>query len=208
MKLSTSILSIKDNLNENIEKLSNTTTDYIHLDVMDGIFVPNKSLEYNEMVKTNKNLDVHLMVQNVYKYIDIYKELKPEFITVHLEIDENLFDVMEYIKSLGIKAGISIKPNTEIGSIVPYLHMADLILVMSVEPGKGGQSFIQESKEKIDALKVIKKLNNYNYEIEVDGGINDETIELCHNANIVVVGSFITNDNNYQKQIDKLGLYK
>ena len=157
MKISASYLSIKENLEENIIKLSNTNVDYIHVDIMDGKFVSNTNITDINILELNKPLDIHLMVKDVYKFIDMYKNLKPEYITFHLEIEENLFEIIDYIKSNGIKAGLSIKPNTDIGLLTPYLHLLDLILVMSVEPGKGGQEFIIDSKEKIDALKIVKK---------------------------------------------------
>lgn len=204
MKISASYLSIKENLEENIKKLSNTNVDYIHVDIMDGKFVSNTNITDINILELNKPLDIHLMVKDVYKFIDMYKNLKPEYITFHLEIEENLFEIIDYIKSNGIKVGLSIKPNTDIGLLTPYLHLLDLILVMSVEPGKGGQEFIIDSKEKIDALKVVKKVNNYNYQIEVDGGINNNTIKYCENADIVVVGSYITNSADYQKMVNTL----
>ena len=204
MKISASYLSIKENLEENIKKLSNTNVDYIHVDIMDGKFVSNTNITDIKLLELNKPLDIHLMVKDVYKFIDMYKNLKPEYITFHLEIEENLFEIIDYIKSNGIKAGLSIKPNTDIGLLTPYLHLLDLILVMSVEPGKGGQEFIIDSKEKIDALKIVKKVNNYNYQIEVDGGINNNTIKYCENADIVVVGSYITNSEDYQKIVNTL----
>ena len=204
MKISASYLSIKENLEENIKKLSNTNVDYIHVDIMDGKFVSNTNITDIKLLELNKPLDIHLMVKDVYKFIDMYKNLKPEYITFHLEIEENLFEIIDYIKSNGIKVGLSIKPNTDIGLLTPYLHLLDLILVMSVEPGKGGQEFIIDSKEKIDALKVVKKVNNYNYQIEVDGGINNNTIKYCENADIVVVGSYITNSEDYQKMVNTL----
>ena len=204
MKISASYLSIKENLEENIKKLSNTNVDYIHVDIMDGKFVSNTNITDIKLLELNKPLDIHLMVKDVYKFIDMYKNLKPEYITFHLEIEENLFEIIDYIKSNGIKAGLSIKPNTDIGLLTPYLHLLDLILVMSVEPGKGGQEFIIDSKEKIDALKIVKKVNNYNYQIEVDGGINNNTIKYCENADIVVVGSYITNSEDYQKMVNTL----
>jgi len=207
MKIAASYLSIKDNLEEKIKILDNTTIDYIHVDVMDGEFVPNKTLDFNSLESilnnTNKPLDVHLMVNDIKSYIDDYSKLNPIFITFHLEATDNLNEMINYIKNLGIKVGLSIKPNTPIESIIPYLKDIDLVLIMSVEPGMGGQQFITNSIDRINYLKEYRSINNLDYVIEVDGGINDETIKLV-NSDISVVGSFITKSDNYQEQVNKL----
>jgi ribulose-phosphate 3-epimerase len=206
MKISASFLSIKEDLKKNIKKLDQTSIDYLHLDIMDNYFVPNKSISFNEIKKilkgTKKPYDVHLMVKDIYKYIDDFKKLKPEIITFHLEIKENLFDVIEYIKKENIKVGISIKPNTDINELKPYLHLVDLILLMSVEPGFGGQKFMLNTTNRINDL--IKLRGDYNFLIEVDGGINDETVKYCRGADIIVSGSFITSENDYENQVQKL----
>ncbi len=205
--ISASFLSIKDNIKENIKKLDNTSIDMLHIDIMDGIFVPNKTWNINAVSEllndTNKKKDLHLMVNDVKKYVDDFKKINPKYITFHYEALDNIFDMIRYIKSLNIKVGLSIKPNTSVDDIKPYLKYLDLVLVMSVEPGKGGQTFIENSIDKINYLFDIRKDNNYNYLIEVDGGINDITAKKCHKADILVVGSFITN-GNYQEQIDKI----
>lgn len=205
--ISASFLSIKENLKENIQKLDNTSIDMLHVDIMDGIFVPNKT-DSNEIKKiinnTKKEKDVHLMVQDVKKYIDEFKLINPLYITFHYEAVDNIYDLIRYIKSLNIKVGLSIKPNTNVEEIIPYLKYLDLVLVMSVEPGRGGQTFINSSIDKINNLYKLRKNNNYHYLIEVDGGINDITSKYCNNADILVVGSFITN-GNYEEQINKIG---
>lgn len=208
MKLSASFLSIKDNIKENIKRLDNTRVDYLHLDIMDGIFVSNSTKPFSEIKElvsgTTKPYDVHLMVSDIKSYIDDYKALNPEYITFHIEVYDNPIDIINYIKSLGIKVGVSIKPNTDIDRLLPFLDKIDLVLVMSVEPGYGGQEFIRNAEDRIDELFEIRKNNNYDFLIEVDGGINDKTIEYCRKADIVVVGSFITNKPDYQYQIDLL----
>jgi len=209
MKVSASFLSIKDNIKSNINVLDKSTIDYLHLDIMDGNFVQNKTFNIDEirdlLSDTTKPKDVHLMVNNIKKYIDDFSILNPEYITFHFEATYDSEEIIEYIKSKNIKVGISIKPNTSIESIISFLPLIDLVLIMSVEPGMGGQTFIEEVVSKIDTLKELREDNkDYNYVIEVDGGINDETIKLCSNADIIVVGSFITDSNNYQEQIDKL----
>lgn len=205
--ISASFLSIKDNLKENIKKLDNTTIDMLHVDIMDGIFVPNKTwnnYEVKELLNdTKKEKDVHLMVNDVKKYIDDFKIINPTYITFHYEAVDNIFDTIRYIKSLNIKVGLSIKPNTLIKDIIPYLEYLDLVLVMSVEPGYGGQTFIDSSINKINDLYELRNSNNYHYLIEVDGGINDKTAKMCNKADILVIGSFITN-GNYDEQIKKI----
>ena len=195
MKISASFLTI-DNI-DNVNKLVDCDIDYLHLDIMDGIFVNNKNEVIN--ITNKKPLDVHLMVNDVYKYIDIYKNLNPTFITFHYEAVTDVLEVVNYIKKFNIKVGLSIKPSTKVEEIIPYLPYLDLVLVMSVEPGQGGQSFIMNTVDKIKKLKELKG----NYLIEVDGGINDNTINLVNDADIIVVGSYITS-GDYEERIRNL----
>lgn len=208
MKISASFLSIKENIKENISKLTKTSIDYLHLDIMDGKFVSNKTYsidEIKEIINYDKKLDVHLMVLDIKKYIDDFKCLNPEFITFHYETNYDIMDLISYIKSLNIKVGISICPDTDVKVLDKYLKYVDLILVMSVVPGAGGQQFIESSIDKINYLKDERIKNNYSYLISVDGGINDETIKLVKDkVDLVISGSFITNSDNYNNQIDKL----
>lgn len=195
MKISASFLTI-DNI-DNVNKLVDCDIDYLHLDIMDGIFVNNKNEVIN--ITNKKPLDVHLMVNDVYKYIDIYKNLNPLFITFHYEAVTDILEVVNYIKKFNIKVGLSIKPSTKVEEIIPYLPYLDLVLVMSVEPGQGGQSFIMNTVDKIKKLKELKG----NYLIEVDGGINDNTINLVNDVDIIVVGSYITS-GDYEERIRNL----
>ena len=192
--ISISILNIKDNIDK-IKEIDNLNSDYIHIDIMDGKFVSNK-VDMLDLPSLNTKRDVHLMVYDVLKYIDIYKKYNPEYITFHVEAVDNVEEIINYIHSLGIKVGISIKPNTSIDSILDYLKNIDLVLVMSVEPGAGGQKFIMNSTNKIEELYNIREYNNYKYVIEVDGGVNYDTKELCNKADILVVGSYITKSDD------------
>lgn len=192
-----SILNIKDN-KEKIKQMDDLNPDFIHLDIMDGYFVDNK-VDLLNLPKLNSKKDIHLMVNDVKKYIDIYKQYHPEYITFHFEAVENINEVIKEIKILNIKVGISIKPDTSIDALIPYLDKVDLVLVMSVEPGQGGQSFIDSSSDKIEQLCELRKVNNYNYVIEVDGGVNVYTKDKCESADILVVGSYITMSDNYQE---------
>lgn len=207
MKISASFLDIKEPKNKELTKLDGLDIDYIHLDVMDGIFVENRTYTYQEFYDitrfTRKPKDIHMMVSDVKKYIDDFRKFNPEFITFHYEASSHVMGVIDYIHSLGLKVGMAIKPQTNISEIVNYLKYLDLVLVMSVEPGRGGQSFIENSVKKIEDLYSLRESNKYHYLIEVDGGINDETIKKCNKADICVVGSFITK-NDYEEAIRKL----
>lgn len=211
MKLSASILSMKDDkdITQNIENLIKCKIDFLHLDIMDGIFVSNKTWnleKIKQILPINKvNYDVHLMVSKLETYINDFSKLNPSYITFHIEATDNPQKIINLIKSKNIKVGISLKPNTDISLIMPFLDDVDLVLVMSVEPGYGNQKFILDSIEKVDLLSKLRRENNYHYLIEIDGGINKDTIDYCRKCDIIVVGSYITN-NDYQKSIDSLNI--
>ncbi|HPX71744.1 MAG TPA: ribulose-phosphate 3-epimerase [Acholeplasmataceae bacterium] len=194
-------------LKQEIESIDNA--DYIHLDIMDGNFVPNLSFGPH-IAKTISNetevpLDTHLMVLDPLKWINTFTIPGTEFITVHYE-SENFLEAIRLIKEKGIKAGLSIKPATEVEEIIEYLPFVDLVLVMSVEPGFGGQKFMPEAIGKISDLNRIRVEQGLNYLIEVDGGINDETIQQVRavGADIAVVGSYLFNQKNRKKEIKEL----
>ena len=209
VKISTSILSIENDLISSVKKLNKTTTDFIHYDIMDGKFVSNTSFSFEEIKAINdyitKPIDVHLMVEKPDDYIEFYGKLNPYYLTIHYEID-NLEKYIDLIKSKNIKVGVSIKPNTDVSKILTLLDKIDLILVMSVEPGKGGQEFLPYSVDKIRILKEYITNHNLNTVIEVDGGINEVSAVECIKvgADILVSGSYITNSDNYQERIDEI----
>ena len=199
--ISASLLSCRDNLKEITKDFNNLDIDYIHLDIMDGKFVPYNSFTDDEIKiisdNTNKPFDVHLMVNDPLKYISKYANLNTSYITIHYEAitDLKIFDV---IKSYGIKVGISIKPNTEVDEIFDLLPLVDLVLVMSVEPGRGGQEFIKSTLDKINKLsKKIKSLN-LDVLISVDGGINNNNSNECkiNGVKMLVIGSALANSND------------
>lgn len=210
MKIAASFLSIKNSIKKNVERLDKTTIDYLHVDIMDGKFVLNKTWNYRQvrhiLKHTTKPKDVHLMVCDVKKYITKFKKIKPEIITFHYEATEDWFDMIRILKQNDIKAGMAIKPDTEVSKLTPYLQYLDVVLVMSVEPGCGGQEFITSSINKINELDKIRKEKGYQYIIEVDGGINDINYKLLkdNNVDLVVMGSFITKRRAFQKNLDKL----
>ncbi len=215
MQVACSILSIVEEMMKKntdckpkVDALNDTDCDYFHLDIMDGEFVEMKTLKDAktlELVKDiQKPFDIHIMVKDIGKYIEIYKEVHPRYLTFHYEATSNPDLWIRILKKYGIGVGISIKPSTPVSALLPYLEKLDLVLVMGVEPGKGGQTFLDSSIAKLKQLKQLRNQNGYHYQIEVDGGINAKTIDKVKNADIVVSGSFVTNADDYQKQIDLL----
>ena len=208
MKVSVSILKEKDKIRETIEKINSTDADYIHIDVQDNTYTSNSSFpvsDFNDINEyNNKKLDVHLMSTNLDLLIEDYASINPEYITFHLEATNNPYSYIQKIRSYGIKVGIAINPETDINDVVEYLPYIDLILVMSVTPGLGGQSFIDNTSYKMEELFKLKERFN-NYIISADGGINDKTINIINKyVDMVVSGSYITNSNDYQNQINLL----
>lgn len=205
MKVSVSVLKEYDNLNQSITNVNNSNADFLHIDVMDGKFVDNYKFPINVVqdIKafSTKPLDVHLMVESI-ELVKEYAKLLPDYLTFHVEII-NDSSLIEYIKSLGIKVGLAINPETSIEKLIPYINDIDLVLFMSVNPGLGGQTFKEEVLEKVIRLKSVAPSNLI---ISIDGGVNDTTIEKCRNAgcNMVVAGSYITNSENYDSMINNL----
>jgi len=216
VEISTSILGVeKDKIIKTIYNLETAKTDYFHIDVMDGIFVENdtaeKMLEYCDYLSniTNIPLDVHLMVSDVRKYIDLFLPYNPNIITIHYEAfsDKNeLINMLDYIKSNHCKAGISIKPGTDITEILDIIELAHVILVMTVEPGKGGQELIESTLDKIKKLSEYIKEKNLDVLIEADGGINLKNVEdvKLAGAEMIVSGTGIIGSEDYKKTISDM----
>lgn len=210
MVLNASILSSEYKANDLIKKFNDTEVSHIHLDVMDGKFVNNKSFTIGDIKKLNdiskKSFDVHLMVNNPIKYINELALFNVSVITFHYEAVKNIEDVINIIKNYGIKVGIAINPKTDISLLIPYLNMIDIILVMSVEPGYSGQAFIETTFEKVSNLKELLLNNNSKALIEVDGGVNSENARVLkeNGADILVSASFIQNDTQNIKEITEL----
>lgn len=194
MKLSISLLSIKDRI-EFIKKINDCNIDYIHIDVMDKTFVDNVAYSMEEIREinaiSNKKLDVHLMVNDPFKYIDNLRDMNIEYITFHVEIDEDINKLIDIVHGMGYKCGLAINPNTNIDALEPYISNIDLILVMSVMPGYGGQLFINSIYNKLESLR-----NKYkNMTISVDGGINQDNIyKLSSLVDMVVIGSYLSTE--------------
>ena len=207
MKIGATFLTSK-NIPQDLRKLNDTDVDFIHVDIMDGKFVKNKTMPFSEMKNiykyTSKRLDVHLMVENPSKYIPLYAELNTEFITFHVEVEEDIIACLELIKSYSIKCGLAISPDTKISELIPYLPYLDEIIVMSVPPGAGGQQFIIETENRIRELKDLIDSYQFPILINVDGGINDKTVNYCSLADIITCGSYITNSDNFQEKITSL----
>ncbi|MBO5711518.1 MAG: ribulose-phosphate 3-epimerase [Acholeplasmatales bacterium] len=198
MKVSLSILTVDyANVEKSLAPLLNDL-DYIHLDVMDGVFVPNISFGYSFIKSlrkiTNLPFDTHLMIQNPISYIKNFAEAGSQYITFHYEASSDVMETINLIKSYNVKAGISIKPNTTVEEIEHLLPYLDMVLIMSVEPGFGGQKFMPSSIDKVKRLSQLKNEKGYNYLINIDGGINGETAKLVSDyCDLVVSGSYVVN---------------
>lgn len=216
VEISVSILTVeKEDATKKIYNLETAKVDYFHIDVMDGKFVEKNT---EELMKdyaltishiTNLGIDVHLMVNDVEKYIDEYSMLEPEIMTFHIEAtktEERTMNIIKQIKECGSRVGIAISPETSIEEIKKYLPYVHMVLVMTVVPGKGGQSLIPETLEKVKELRKYMEENNIDLDIEVDGGINEETSAKAveAGADILVVGTYLVNSENYNETVKKL----
>ena len=209
IKIAPSILSADfANLGKEIQLLDDSGCDYIHIDIMDGHFVPNLTIGPDVISSirnlTKKIFDVHLMIDPVKEFIPNFINAGADIITIHHEIEEDVFECIELIRKFGKKAGISIKPKTDANEIEKYLDLVDLILIMTVEPGFGGQKFITSQINKIKEIKKI--VSNKKIEIEVDGGINEITAKqvIDAGANVLVSGSTIFKYKDYAEIIEVL----
>ena len=198
------------NMEKTIKSLDSSKAEYIHFDVMDGDFVPNLTFGpqfiSNLRLQTKKIFDVHLMINRVDKFLNDYIKAGSDIITFHLEVEENLRNLIKEIKNNNVKVGIAIKPNTNWEILKEYLKDIDQVIVMTVEPGFGGQSFMHNQIEKIKNISNYIKEENLKVNIEIDGGINNETGKLCLDAGakILVAGSFLFNQENLTNATNEL----
>ena len=211
IKIAPSILSADfAKLGDEIREVEKAGADYIHVDVMDGHFVPNITIGplIVDAIRpiTSLPLDVHLMIENPDGYIPMFAKSGADIITVHQETCVHLHRTLQLIKSEGVKSGVVLNPATPLEMIREVLSEVDLVLIMTVNPGFGGQSFIREMIPKIEALHQVRMENNYSFEIEVDGGVNIETAKLCTDAgaNVLVAGSAIFNATDRKQAIEQI----
>ena len=212
MIVSPSILAADfNNLELEMKKVNDSSCEWVHLDVMDGKFVPNTTFD-EKLVKelrpiSNKVFDVHLMIEKPVEHVMKYYEAGADYVTFHFEACENIKEVLETLKKQNLKVGLSIKPATSVTVLDEFLPYLDLILVMSVEPGKGGQKFMDSCLDKIDYLVKKRSENNYSYLVEVDGGINLDTAKLVKKVgcDAVVAGTYLFKNENFIKATKELG---
>ncbi|MED1469576.1 ribulose-phosphate 3-epimerase [Bacillus salipaludis] len=211
VKIAPSILSADfSKLGEEILAVEKAGADYIHVDVMDGHFVPNITIGplIVEAIRpvTKLPLDVHLMIENPDQYIETFVKAGADIITVHVEACRHLHRTIHHIKSLGVKAGVVLNPATPVETIQHIIADVDMVLLMSVNPGFGGQKFIPEVLPKIKKVKELAEQKGQELEIEIDGGVNPETAKLCieAGANVLVAGSAVYNEDDYARAISRI----
>ena len=213
MKVSLSILTADFANMESSLSEALSSTDYVHMDIMDGEFVPNISVgpAFQKAIRrlTDKPFDTHLMIMHPQNYIKQFVDAGSQYITFHVEADCDVLKTIDLIHSYNIKAGISIKPKTSVLDIKKYLPYVDMVLVMSVEPGFGGQSFMMDSIEKVKELNELREENGYSYLINIDGGIKDTTAPyISKYVDLAVSGSYVCNADNPKERIDILHAIK
>jgi ribulose-phosphate 3-epimerase len=209
MKVAPSLLSCDfAHMAREIAQVTDAGADWLHIDVMDGVFVPNLSVGIPIVQAARKvsaiPLDVHLMIVKPEKYIEAFVQAGANFVTIHIEATRDVAQVLKRIRELGARAGISLRPGTPVESLSPFLELVDLVLVMTVEPGFGGQSFMPEQVHKIEWLYHTRESQQYPYLIQVDGGINAETAQACRLADSLVSGSYIFGSSHRKQAIELL----
>ena len=210
-KIAPSILAADyANFASELKRIEETSAEYVHIDIMDGQFVPNITFGADVVASMRKHsklvFDCHLMVVNPERFVDAFAQAGADIMTVHAESTLHIHGALQKIKKAGMKAGVVINPGTPVSAIEPVLSLVDQVLIMTVNPGFGGQAFIPEMLEKVQKVAKIRDEKGYDFDIEVDGGVDNKTIKACYQAgaNVFVAGSYIFKASDLTAQVETL----
>lgn len=198
------------NFASELKRIEETDAEYVHIDIMDGQFVPNISFGADVVASMRKHsklvFDCHLMVVNPERYVDAYAQAGADIMTIHTESTQHIHGALQKIKAAGMKAGVVINPGTPVSALEPVLPLVDQVLIMTVNPGFGGQSFIPECLDKVKKVVDLRQAGGYSFDIEVDGGVDDKTIAACAQAgaNVFVAGSYLFKADDLVRQVQTL----
>ncbi|MGT2934155.1 ribulose-phosphate 3-epimerase [Streptococcus catagoni] len=210
-KIAPSILAADyANFEKELKRIEETDAEYVHIDIMDGQFVPNITFGADVVASMRKHsklvFDCHLMVVNPERYVEAFAQAGADIMTIHTESTPHIHGAIQKIKAAGMKAGVVINPGTPVSALEPLLSLVDQVLIMTVNPGFGGQAFIPECLDKVRVLKKLREKNHYNFDIEVDGGVDNKTISACQNAgaNVFVAGSYLFKATDLVRRVESL----
>ncbi|MFP3766924.1 ribulose-phosphate 3-epimerase [Streptococcus sp. TATVAM-FAB35] len=210
-KIAPSILAADyANFASELKRIEETSAEYVHIDIMDGQFVPNITFGADVVASMRKHsklvFDCHLMVVNPERFVDAFAQAGADIMTIHAESTLHIHGALQKIKKAGMKAGVVINPGTPVSAIEPVLSLVDQVLIMTVNPGFGGQAFIPEMLEKVQKVAKIRDEKGYDFDIEVDGGVDNKTIKACYQAgaNVFVAGSYLFKASNLTAQVETL----
>ncbi|AWN18188.1 ribulose-phosphate 3-epimerase [Streptococcus sobrinus] len=210
-KIAPSILAADyANFAQELKRIDETSADYVHIDIMDGQFVPNISFGADVVASLRKHsklvFDCHLMVVEPERYVDAFAQAGADIMTIHVEATKHIHGALQKIKKAGLKAGVVINPGTPVSALEPVLSLVDQVLIMTVNPGFGGQAFIPEMLDKVKQVATWREEGGYAFDIEVDGGVDDKTIKACQEAgaNVFVAGSYLFKASDLTSQVQTL----